>query len=82
MSVVMEERIKRWTARRKSALLLEIVEGKRTIAEASRQFDLMPSEIESWEEDGKPRHGERAQDAAGRCRRAVRTPAQGSEGSV
>ena len=53
MSQVMEEEIKRWTARRKSALVLEIIQGKTTVAEASRQFDLTPSEIESWVEDGK-----------------------------
>jgi len=53
MSITMEEEIKRWTARRKSALVLEIVQGKTTVAEASRQFDLPPSEIESWVEDGK-----------------------------
>lgn len=49
----MEEEIKRWTARRKSALVLEIIQGKTTVAAASRQFDLTPAEIESWVEDGK-----------------------------
>jgi transposase-like protein len=53
MSIVMEEEIKRWTARRKSALVLEIIQGKTTVAEASRQFDIQPSEIEGWVEDGK-----------------------------
>lgn len=53
MSIVMEEEIKRWTARRKSALVMEIIQGKTTVSEASRQFDLPPSEIESWVEDGK-----------------------------
>ena len=53
MSVVMEEEIKRWTARRKSALVLEIIQGKTTVATASRQFDLTPAEVESWVEDGK-----------------------------
>ena len=53
MSAVMEEEIKRWTAQRKSALVLEIIQGKKTIAEASRQFDLTPSEIESWVDEGK-----------------------------
>ena len=53
MSVMMEEEIKRWTARRKSALVLEIIQGKTTVAEASRQFDLTPSEIESWVDDAK-----------------------------
>ena len=32
MSAVMEEGIKRWTARRKSALVLEIIQGKTTVA--------------------------------------------------
>jgi transposase-like protein len=53
MSVVMEEEIKRWTARRKSALVLDLIQGKTTVSEASRQFDIARSEIESWVEDGK-----------------------------
>ncbi len=53
MSIAMEEEIKRWTARRKSALVLEIIQGKTTVAEASRQFDLPPSEIEDWVAQGK-----------------------------
>ena len=54
MSVVMEEEIKRWTARRKSALILEIIQGNTTVAGASRQFDLTPSEIQDWLDQGKP----------------------------
>lgn len=53
MSVVMEEEIKHWTVRRKAALVLEIIQGMTTVSEASRQFDLTPSEIESWVDDGK-----------------------------
>jgi transposase-like protein len=53
MSDVMDEEIKRWTARRKSALVLEIIQGRTTVSEASRQFDLPPSEIEGWVEAGK-----------------------------
>lgn len=53
MSEVMEEEIKRWTARLKSALVLEIIQGKITVAAASRQLDLTPAEIESLVEDGK-----------------------------
>ena len=53
MSGAMEDEIKRWTARRKTALVLEIIQGKTTVAEASRAFDLPPSEIESWVDDGK-----------------------------
>ena len=53
MSAVMEEDIKRWTARRKAALVLEIIQGRTTVAEASRSFDLSPSEIEEWVDEGK-----------------------------
>ena len=53
MSTLMEDEIKRWTARRKAALVLEIIQGKTTVAEASRAHDLPPSEIELWVEDGK-----------------------------
>ncbi|WP_239692240.1 DUF1153 domain-containing protein [Xanthomonas floridensis] len=54
MSAVMyEEQIQRWPARRKSALVLEIIQGKTTVALASRQFDLTPNEIEGWVEEGK-----------------------------
>ncbi|AIO70967.1 DUF1153 domain-containing protein [Burkholderia oklahomensis] len=53
MSTKMDEDIKRWTAKRRSALVLDITQGKTTVAEASRAYDLSPSEIESWVEDGK-----------------------------
>ena len=53
MSMLMDEEIKRWTAKRKGALVLEIIQGKTTIAEASRAYHLPPSEIESWVEGGK-----------------------------
>jgi len=49
----MEEEIKRWTAKRKSALVVEIIQGKTTISEASRAYDLPPSEIEGWVDNGK-----------------------------
>ncbi len=45
MSITMDEEIKRWTAKRKSALVMEIIQGKPTVAEAARAFDLPPSEI-------------------------------------
>lgn len=53
MSIVMEEDIKRWTAKRKTALVLEIIQGKTTVAEASRGFDLTPSEVEDWVDEAK-----------------------------
>jgi len=49
----MDEDIKRWTSRRKSALVMEIFQGKTTVAEASRAYDLTPSEIEGWMEDAR-----------------------------
>jgi transposase-like protein len=49
----MDDRIKRWTAKRKTALVIEIIQGKTTVSEASRAFDLTPSEIEGWVEDAK-----------------------------
>lgn len=53
MSMTMDESIKRWTAKRKTALVIEIIRDKTTVAEASRSFDLTPSEIEGWIEDAK-----------------------------
>jgi transposase-like protein len=53
MSTVMEEEIKRWTAKRKTALVLEIIQGKTTVAVASRAYDLPPSEVEAWVDEGK-----------------------------
>ncbi len=46
MSTLMEDDIKRWTAKRKTALVLDIIQGKTTISEASSAFDLKPSEVE------------------------------------
>jgi len=53
VSMKMDEEVKRWTARRKSALVLEIIQGKTTVAEASRAYDLTPSEVEAWVDDDK-----------------------------
>jgi transposase-like protein len=53
MSTVMEEEFKRWTAKRKGALVTEIIQGKTSVAEASRAFDLPPSEIEEWVDEGR-----------------------------
>jgi len=49
----MEEDIKRLRARRKSALMLDIIQGKTTVAEASRTYDSLPSEVEGSVDDGK-----------------------------
>ncbi len=53
MSNLQEDYIKRWTAKRKSALMLDIIQGNTTVAESSRQFDLLPAEIEDWVSQAK-----------------------------
>lgn len=53
MSMKMEEDIQRWTAKRKAALVMEIIQGKTTVSEASRSFDIAPSEIEEWVDEAK-----------------------------
>lgn len=53
MSTLMEDDIKRWTAKRKTALVLDIIQGKTTVSEASRAYDLNPSEVEQWVDEGK-----------------------------
>ena len=49
----MEDDIKRWTAKRKAALVMEIIQGKTTVAEGSRFFDIAPSEVEAWVDDAR-----------------------------
>lgn len=53
MSTVMEEEFKRWTAKCKTALVTEIIQGKTSVAEASRTYDLPPSEVEEWVEKSR-----------------------------
>lgn len=49
----MSEEVKRWTSKRKSSLVIQILKGQTTIGEAAREFDITPSEIESWIEDAQ-----------------------------
>ena len=42
---------KRWTARRKAAVVLDIIKGETTAAETARSHDLTVAEVESWMED-------------------------------
>ena len=53
MSMMMEDEIKRWTAKRKSALVLDIIQGKSTVSEACRTYNLPASEVENWVVNGK-----------------------------
>lgn len=49
----MDDSIKRWTAKRKTALVVEIIQGKTTAAKDSHACDLSPFEIEGWVKDAK-----------------------------
>lgn len=42
--------IKRWTAKRRQALVLSIIRGETTIVEAARQHGLTVKEVEEWHE--------------------------------
>jgi transposase-like protein len=53
MCILMEDDIKHWTAKRKAALVLDIIQGNTTISEASRAFDLNPCEVERCFDEGK-----------------------------
>ena len=45
-----DEVIERWTANRKAALVLDLLKGKRTLADACREYNLKQSEVEEWME--------------------------------
>jgi transposase-like protein len=45
-----EQDIKRWTAKRRAVLAVEILRGKTTVAEAARAHDLKISDIELWKD--------------------------------
>lgn len=53
MSVKMGENMKRWMEKRKSALVLDIIQGKTTVAEASRACGLSRVEGGTWGDNGK-----------------------------
>lgn len=45
--------IKRWTAKRKASVVMDIFKGKTTVAEVARQHDLTVSEVEGWIEEAQ-----------------------------
>jgi transposase-like protein len=45
-----DESFQRWTAKRRTALVLSILRGETTIAEAAREHDLTVGEIEQWQD--------------------------------
>ena len=44
------EGIKRWTAKRRSSLVLELVRGETTVQEAARKHGLTVAQVENWKE--------------------------------
>ncbi len=40
--------VKRWTAKRKATLILDLIKGTTTVAQAARTYGLTPAEIEEW----------------------------------
>nr|WP_245626425.1 transposase [Stenotrophomonas ginsengisoli] len=83
MSEMIEEEIKRWMARRKSALVLEIIQGKTTVAAASQpSIRSDPGRDRKLGRGWQTPDGERTAGQAGGCARAIRAPAQGPAGSV
>lgn len=47
-NVVNHPSIERWSAKRKTDLVLEIIKGHKTIVDAAREHDLKQSVIEGW----------------------------------
>ena len=45
------EDVKRWTARRKAAVVMDLLKGKSAPAEIARQHDLTVGEVEQWMDD-------------------------------
>lgn len=80
MRAIMVEEIKRWTARRKSTLVLEIIHGKTTVARrAVSSTRPAPGGDRALGGEWQARHGERLARQARGCSGAV--PAQGATGN-
>ena len=45
--------IKRWTAKRNAAVVMDIFKGKTMAAGVARQYDLTVSEVEGWIADAQ-----------------------------
>lgn len=50
MELSNQEPIKRWTAKRRAALVMTLLRGETSIQEAARQHGLTIAEIEQWKE--------------------------------
>lgn len=48
-----QEDIKRFTAKKKADIVMDIFQGKSTVTEISRKYDLTPAAIEAWMEEAR-----------------------------
>ena len=48
-----QREIKRFTAKKKADIVMDIFQGKITVAEVSRKYDLTPAAIEEWMEEAR-----------------------------
>ncbi|WP_198517602.1 DUF1153 domain-containing protein [Vreelandella stevensii] len=48
-----EPTVKRWTAKRKASVVMDIFKGKATVAEVAREHDLTVSDVEGWMEEAQ-----------------------------
>ncbi len=48
-----EPPVKRWTAKRKSTVVIDILKGKTTPVEIGRQHDLTVAKVERWVEEAE-----------------------------
>ena len=48
-----QQDIKRFTAKKKADIVMDIFQGKITVAEVSRKYDLTPAAIEEWMEEAR-----------------------------
>ena len=44
------EEVQRWTAKRRAALVMSLLKGETTVAEAARRHGLKVAEVEEWRE--------------------------------
>ena len=51
MTDELPENVKRWTAKRRQALVLQLVRGETTVFEAARQHGLTVREVEEWRDN-------------------------------
>ena len=50
MVIEQDDSQKRWTAKRRAALVIEILRGDLSVAEAARRHGLIVAEVEEWRE--------------------------------